>query len=130
MTLTAARFGMPGTAGTKEAASRHLAALGRATEWHNSPPLPATSLLGKVVLVQFGTYSCINWLRTLPYVRAWNQKYRQELAVIGVTPPSSHAKRTSRTCVVPRGSCRSTTRWTSIDGALTGEWTIAIRRRS
>ena len=45
----------------------------RATEWLNSPPLSATTLLGKVVLVQFGTYTCINWLRTLPYVRAWDQ---------------------------------------------------------
>ena len=67
--------------------SRQLAAFGRATAWLNSPPLSATSLLGKVVLVQFGTYTCINWLRTLPYVRAWAQKYRQGLAVIGVHTP-------------------------------------------
>ena len=67
--------------------SRQLAALGRATEWLNSAPLSATTLLGKVVLVQFGTYTCINWLRTLPYVRAWNQKYRPGLAVIGVHTP-------------------------------------------
>ena len=59
----------------------------RATEWLNSPPLSATTLLGKVVLVQFGTYTCINWLRTLPYVRAWDQKYRQGLVVIGVHTP-------------------------------------------
>ena len=51
---------------------RQIAALRRATEWLNSPPLSATTLLGKVVLVQFGTYTCINWLRTLPYVRAWD----------------------------------------------------------
>ena len=66
---------------------RQLAALGRATEWLNSPPLSATTLRGKVVLVQFGTYTCINWLRTLPYVRAWHQKYRQGLVVIGVHTP-------------------------------------------
>ena len=59
----------------------------RATEWLNSPPLSATTLLGKVVLVQFGTYTCINWLRTLPYVRAWDQKNKQGLAVIGVHTP-------------------------------------------
>ena len=67
--------------------SRQFAALGRATEWLNSPPLSASTLLGKVVLVQFGTYTCINWLRTLPYVRAWDQKYRQGLVVIGVHTP-------------------------------------------
>jgi thiol-disulfide isomerase/thioredoxin len=46
-----------------------------------------SSLEGKVVLVQFCTYTCINWLRTLPYVRAWAQKYRQGLVVIGVHTP-------------------------------------------
>ena len=45
--------------------------LGGATGWLNSPPLTAEGLRGKVVLVQVWTYSCINWLRTLPYVRAW-----------------------------------------------------------
>ena len=64
-----------------------LAALGRATEWLNSPRLTAASLLGKVVLVDFWTYTCINWLRTLPYVRAWAQKYRQGLVLIGVHTP-------------------------------------------
>ena len=87
MTLAAARFGMPGTSEATEAESRELAALGRATGWLNSPPLSATTLRGKVVLVQFGTYTCINWLRTLPYVRAWVQKYRQGLVVIGVHTP-------------------------------------------
>jgi len=49
--------------------------------------IAAASLDGKVVLVQFCTYTCINWLRTLPYVRAWSQKYRQQLVVIGVHTP-------------------------------------------
>ena len=66
---------------------RELAAIGRATEWLNTPRLTAASLLGKVVLVDFCTYTCINWLRTLPYIRAWAQKYRQELVVIGVHTP-------------------------------------------
>src|SRR5437899_10549454 len=48
--------------------------LGGATGWLNSPPLTAQGLRGKVVLVQVWTYSCINWLRTLPYVRAWAEK--------------------------------------------------------
>ena len=90
---TAMTLGLAGTlteAGTSEAnqrESRQIAAFRRATEWLNSPPLSATTLLGKVVVVQFGTYTCINWLRTLPFVRAWNQKYGQGLVVIGVHTP-------------------------------------------
>jgi thiol-disulfide isomerase/thioredoxin len=70
------------------ASQPELASLERANEWINSPPLRATDLRGKVVLVQFWTYTCINWLRTLPYVRAWHEKYRdQGLVVIGVHAP-------------------------------------------
>ncbi|MBC7898538.1 MAG: thioredoxin family protein [Saprospiraceae bacterium] len=59
-----------------------------ATEWLNSPPLHAADLRGKVVLVQFWTYTCINWLRTEPYVRAWAEKYKDKgLVVIGVHTP-------------------------------------------
>ena len=65
-----------------------LASLDRANEWLNSPPLTAPDLRGKVVVIQFWTYTCINWLRTLPYVRAWAEKYRdQGLVVIGVHAP-------------------------------------------
>ena len=65
-----------------------LASLSHATEWINSPPLTEKGLQGKVVLVQFWTYSCINWLRTMPYVRAWAEKYRDKgLVVIGVHSP-------------------------------------------
>ena len=65
-----------------------LTALERANEWLNSPPLTASALRGKVVLVDFWTYTCINWLRTLPYIRAWHEKYRnQGLVVIGVHSP-------------------------------------------
>jgi thiol-disulfide isomerase/thioredoxin len=65
-----------------------LASLSQATTWINSPPLTAESLRGRVVLVQFWTYSCINWIRTLPYAQAWAQKYRdQGLVVIGVHAP-------------------------------------------
>jgi thiol-disulfide isomerase/thioredoxin len=71
-----------------------LASLSQATEWINSPPLTAESLKGKVVLVQFWTYSCINWLRTEPYVRAWAEKYRdQGLVVIGVHAPEFEFER-------------------------------------
>jgi len=53
----------------------------------NSPPLTDANLQGKVVVVDFWTYTCINWLRTLPYVRAWAEKYREGLVVIGVHTP-------------------------------------------
>jgi thiol-disulfide isomerase/thioredoxin len=65
-----------------------LASLGGATAWLNSPPLTAEGLRGKVVLVDFWTYSCINCLRTLPYVKGWYAKYRDHgLVVIGVHSP-------------------------------------------
>jgi len=64
------------------------ASLERATAWLNSPPLTASALRTKVVLVDFWTYTCINWRRTLPYIRAWAEKYRdQGLVVIGVHSP-------------------------------------------
>src|SRR2546429_8259583 len=70
------------------AADRGLAALRGATTWLNSPPLTADGLRGKVVLVDFCTYTCINWLRTLPYLRAWDAKYREHgLVVIGAHTP-------------------------------------------
>ena len=59
-----------------------------ATTWLNSPPLTPQGLRGKVVLVDFWTYTCVNWRRTLPYLRAWAQKYKdQGLVVIGVHTP-------------------------------------------
>jgi cytochrome c biogenesis protein CcdA/thiol-disulfide isomerase/thioredoxin len=59
-----------------------------ATAWINSPALTPASLRGKVVLVDFWTYSCINCLRTLPYIKAWNEKYKDSgLVVIGVHTP-------------------------------------------
>src|SRR5262249_6699600 len=59
-----------------------------AVEWLNSPPLTLEQLRGKVVLVDFWTYSCINCLRALPYVEAWAEKYKdQGLVVIGVHAP-------------------------------------------
>jgi cytochrome c biogenesis protein CcdA/thiol-disulfide isomerase/thioredoxin len=65
-----------------------LPALDGAVQWLNSPPLTAQALKGKVVLVDFWTYSCINCLRSLPYVKAWAEKYRdQGLVVIGVHAP-------------------------------------------
>jgi thiol-disulfide isomerase/thioredoxin len=63
-------------------------ALEGATAWLNVPPLTATDLRGGVVLVDFWTYTCINWLRTLPYIRTWAERYQdQGLVVIGVHAP-------------------------------------------
>jgi len=68
--------------------------LGGATGWLNSQPLTVDGLRGKVVLVQFWTYTCINWLRTLVYVRAWAEKYKDHgLVVIGVHTPEFEFER-------------------------------------
>ena len=80
-------------AGLHTAAARlplegELPTLGGATGWLNSPALTPDGLRGKVVLVNFCTYTCINWLRQLPYVRAWAERYSgQGLVVIGVHTP-------------------------------------------
>jgi thiol-disulfide isomerase/thioredoxin len=65
-----------------------LSALDRAPVWLNSEPLKAEELRGRVVLIDIWTYSCVNWLRTLPYVRAWADRYRdRRLVVVGVHCP-------------------------------------------
>src|ERR1700682_2752441 len=94
-TVGAARLGVIGSAVQQMACAAlternegALPSLSGATEWLNSPPLTPAGLRGKVVLVDFWTYTCVNWLRTLPYVRAWDKKYRdQGLVVIGVHAP-------------------------------------------
>jgi thiol-disulfide isomerase/thioredoxin len=68
--------------------SNPLLSLSRASAWLNSPPLTAAGLRGKVVLIDVWTYTCINWLRTLPRVRAWAERYEPHgLVVIGVHAP-------------------------------------------
>jgi thiol-disulfide isomerase/thioredoxin len=65
-----------------------LPALDRARVWLNSAPLTSDALRGQVVAVDFWTYSCVNWLRTLPYLSAWHERYRDRgLAVVGVHTP-------------------------------------------
>jgi thiol-disulfide isomerase/thioredoxin len=65
-----------------------LASFEDATAWLNSDPLTPEALRGRVVLVDFWTYTCVNWLRTLPYVRAWNEKYADAgLTIVGVHTP-------------------------------------------
>jgi thiol-disulfide isomerase/thioredoxin len=94
MTMAAAQFGMIGCAKAQSTATVQLPiegklpSLGSATEWLNSPPLTPAGVRGKVVLIDFWTYTCINWRRTLPYIRAWAEKYKdQGLVVIGVHSP-------------------------------------------
>jgi hypothetical protein len=66
----------------------HFPTLDGATGWLNSEPLTPAALRGKVVLADICTYTCINWLRTLPYVRAWADRYNdRDLVVIGVHTP-------------------------------------------
>ncbi|WCB94364.1 Thiol-disulfide oxidoreductase ResA [Baekduia alba] len=65
-----------------------FSALDRASAWLNTEPLTADALRGRAVLVDFWTYSCVNWLRTLPYVRAWHERYGEHgLVVIGAHAP-------------------------------------------
>jgi thiol-disulfide isomerase/thioredoxin len=95
VTMAAASFGVIGSvvehvipAELKLPIEGELPSLGAATGWLNSPPLTAAGVRGKVVLIDFWTYSCINWIRQLPYVRAWAEKYKdQGLVVIGVHTP-------------------------------------------
>jgi thiol-disulfide isomerase/thioredoxin len=77
---------LSGTAGAR--VEGHLPRFDGATAWLGSPPLSASDLRGKVVLVDFWTFTCINWLRTAPYIRAWADRYRADgLVVIGVHTP-------------------------------------------
>src|SRR5450755_3144901 len=94
MTVAAAQLGMIGSAKAESSAEvrlpveGRLPSLGGAPEWLNSQPLTVESLRGKVVLVDFWTFSCINSLRTLPYIRAWAAKYKDMgLVIIGIQAP-------------------------------------------
>ena len=95
MTIAAATVGMIGSGAQKTTPAAvqlpiegELPSLASATAWLNSQPLTAAGLRGKVVLIDVWTYTCINWLRSLPYVRAWAEKYKnQALVVIGVHSP-------------------------------------------
>lgn len=92
--LAASLAAMHGKGGDARAAapvpqsSSPFQSLGAAVSWVNSPPLAPEGLRGKVVLLDFWTYSCINCLRTLPYIRAWSDKYRDlGFVVVGVHTP-------------------------------------------
>jgi thiol-disulfide isomerase/thioredoxin len=76
------------TAATAALPENTLLSFKGASGWINAPALTAADLRGRVVLVDFWTYTCVNWRRTLPYVRAWSEKYKdQGLVVIGVHTP-------------------------------------------
>ena len=95
MSVVAARSGVLGSLGKRMARTAlqlftegELPSFAGANGWLNSQPLTPAGLRGKVVLVDFWTYTCINWLRTLPYLRAWSEKYKNHgLVVIGVHTP-------------------------------------------
>jgi thiol-disulfide isomerase/thioredoxin len=94
MSIAAATFGMASRANAGQARTVRLSnegnfpSLDGATGWLNSQQLTPAALRGKVALVNFWTYTCVNWRRTLPYVRAWSQKYKDHgLVVIGVHTP-------------------------------------------
>ncbi|MBW4565616.1 MAG: thioredoxin family protein [Mojavia pulchra JT2-VF2] len=94
-TIAATQLGIIGcttqhatSAMTKLPIEGELPSLVGAIAWLNSKPLTVDGLRGKVVLINFWTYTCINWLRQLPYVRAWAEKYKdQGLVVIGIHTP-------------------------------------------
>src|SRR4051795_8908907 len=89
----------------------HIPPLDGATAWLNSEPLDPADLRGHVVLVNFWTLTCINWLRQEPYVRAWSQAYRDEgLIVVGVHTPEFTFEHESAACGGRRRSGRLTTR--------------------
>ena len=116
-----------------------LASLERANEWLNSPPLTAADLRGKVVLIDFWTYTCINWLRQLPYVRAWAEKYKdQGLVVIGVHAPEfpferniDNVRRAVKDMGLPTRSRSTTTlRYGAPSETNTGRRCISSMRRA
>jgi len=94
MTLAAAQLGVVACAKAQSGGAIRLPSEGEfrslagAGGWLNSPPLTPPGLRGKVVLIDFWTYTCVNWRRTLPYVRGWAEKYKDHgLVVIGVHTP-------------------------------------------
>src|SRR5664279_3230303 len=94
MTISALQLGIAGSATAESHASVRLPSEGEfpplsgATGWLSSQPLTPVGLRGKVVLIDFWTYTCINWRRTLPYLRAWYARYKDHgLVAVGVHTP-------------------------------------------
>ena len=88
MTLAAGPLGLLRTAEARLPIEGEMPSLSGATAWLNSQPLTAAGLRGRIVLANFCTYTCINRLRSLPYVRAWSERYKDHgLVVLGVHTP-------------------------------------------
>jgi thiol-disulfide isomerase/thioredoxin len=88
LAFASAQFGILHSAQAQFGQITELPSLSGATEWLNSPPLTPAGLRGKVALIDFWTYSCINWRRTLPFLRDWAKKYKdQGLVIVGVHTP-------------------------------------------
>lgn len=98
-----------------------MPSLGGATEWLNSEPLGPAQLRGHVVLVNFWTLTCINWLRTEPWVRAWSQAYREDgLVVVGVHTPEFSFEHEADNVRRAMGSATSNIRSPSITTSKSG----------
>ena len=118
MTLAVALFGLLGSP-ARLPIEDDLPALHGATTWLNSQPLTKTGLQGKVVLIGFWTYSCINWRSSLPYVRAWAERYQGHgLVVIGVHSPEFAFER-------DLDNVRQGVKTTAIDEAKAGSYSGA-----
>src|SRR3954471_1869015 len=88
MTIGMGDFSRISAAKSRLSVEGELPLLRGAVDWLNSPPLGAGDLRGKVVVVDFWTFTCINWIRTAPWVRAWAEKYKDHgLVVLGVHTP-------------------------------------------
>jgi thiol-disulfide isomerase/thioredoxin len=96
--VAALTFAAPGAGGDVPAGEvRQAPAFQNIDTWINSPPLKLDELRGKVVLVEFWTYTCINCLNHLPYVKAWHEKYKdQGLVVVGVHTPEFAFEKSTR----------------------------------
>jgi len=111
--------GTPPARGTTAAAAQP--SLLEAQQWLNTAPLRAEELRGKAMLVNFWTYSCINSLRALPYVRAWADKYRdQGLVVVGVHTPEFEFEKTLPISVRRRAPTTFGIRWRPTASLLSG----------
>lgn len=109
ITIGAAGLSIVGCANAESPAAVRLLSEGElpqlsgATAWLNSQPLTARGLRGSVVLVNFWTFSCINSIRVLPYLRAWAAKYKNRgLVVIGVQAPEFEFEKERRQCSLGR----------------------------
>src|SRR5262245_4242864 len=130
---------MPAKEPAKAQLEGELFSLTSASGWLNSQPLTAADLRGKVVLVDVWTYTCINWLRQLPYVRAWAEKYKdQGLVVSACTLTSFRPRGKSITFAAPQATsaCRirsrstTTLRYGALFGTSTGRLSILSMRRA